>query len=607
MGLTVRNFVVGCRFRHETSEPAKLVNSEDAFNRMNADSPVFIPQSNEQPKVNVSAPEFVPRGSAVASQNNFTTTPMLDQSNQNNSVTEPTPDRSNQNEFMTTSNLDQASQHNLMTTPTLDHASQNNFITAPIPDRASQNHVAEFEKLSIDSNTENRVLDMYYQDVYQQQQPQYHLYAPQPPARYQLQPYQRSLYDFSMSDNLRENLQKKADAILHYMPNPQLPDVVDNFHSLNELNYDTSVCSKLFGYKTKLYKADSHNDGKTYMLVRLEGFRLLNEKSILGIEQFKPITNANIVGVYGAFTTKAFKDSSILFVYDFYPLSTSLMEFQQIHSKPQTHGLHNAVPMSEKRIWSFACQLASAIKSVHDLDLSIGCLDASTIFVSDQNRPLVNFCGIMEVIKMERSAGERLSMQNFQQYDLLTLSNVIINLSNAVPHAHLDLNAQLEYMNRRYSKVLVESLLYLTTSVATIGGFIRRASDQLIQVMDNSLLASDLLQKELTRELENGRLVRLVSKLGFINERAEFEYDPHWSETGDRYIIKLFRDYVFHQQDAAGKPVINMYHVVQTLNKLDAGSEETILLVSRDGQTSFIVSYSELKNSIEKAFNSLLK
>eukprot|EP01043_Picozoa_sp_COSAG02_P025315 COSAG02_NODE_1418_length_12720_cov_20.079629_3_plen_54_part_00 len=36
-------------------------------------------------------------------------------------------------------------------------------------------------------------------------------------------------------------------------------------------------------------------------------------------------------------------------------------------------------------------------------------------------------------------------------------------------------------------------------------------------------------------------------KLGFINERPEHNRDERWSETGDRYMLKLFRDYVFHQ------------------------------------------------------------
>lgn len=69
-------------------------------------------------------------------------------------------------------------------------------------------------------------------------------------------------------------------------------------------------------------------------------------------------------------------------------------------------------------------------------------------------------------------------------------------------------------------------------------------------------------------ELENGRLFRLLCKFGFINERPEFALDPKWSETGDRYIIKLFRDYVFHQVNQHGKPVVNLSHVLTCLNKV---------------------------------------
>ena len=69
-------------------------------------------------------------------------------------------------------------------------------------------------------------------------------------------------------------------------------------------------------------------------------------------------------------------------------------------------------------------------------------------------------------------------------------------------------------------------------------------------------------------ELENGRLVRLLCKFGFIDERPEFARDLRWSETGDRYIIKLFRDYVFHQVDERGRPHLNLAHVITCLNKV---------------------------------------
>ena len=44
--------------------------------------------------------------------------------------------------------------------------------------------------------------------------------------------------------------------------------------------------------------------------------------------------------------------------------------------------------------------------------------------------------------------------------------------------------------------------------------------------------------------------------------------DPAWSETGDRYLLKLFRDYVFHQVDENNDPVVNLAHVVSCLNKV---------------------------------------
>ena len=47
-----------------------------------------------------------------------------------------------------------------------------------------------------------------------------------------------------------------------------------------------------------------------------------------------------------------------------------------------------------------------------------------------------------------------------------------------------------------------------------------------------------------------------------------FDRDTRWSETGDRYILKLFRDYVFHSVDEQGNPVVNLGHVLTHLNKV---------------------------------------
>merc|ERR1711991_1094290 len=121
--------------------------------------------------------------------------------------------------------------------------------------------------------------------------------------------------------------------------------------------------------------------------------------------------------------------------------------------------------------------------------------------------------------------------------------------------------------------------------VPTIEDVVSRISGRIAMQMDSALDWVDVLENHLSKELDNGRLFRLITKLGFINERPEFDMDASWSETGDRYLLKLFRDYVFHQIYEDGSPVVNLGHVVDSLNRLDAGVPEKVPLVSRDQKT----------------------
>jgi hypothetical protein len=46
--------------------------------------------------------------------------------------------------------------------------------------------------------------------------------------------------------------------------------------------------------------------------------------------------------------------------------------------------------------------------------------------------------------------------------------------------------------------------------------------------------------------------------------------------SGDRYLLKLFRDFVLHQVRDDGTPMLDWGHVVECLNKLDAGAPEKV-------------------------------
>ena len=89
-----------------------------------------------------------------------------------------------------------------------------------------------------------------------------------------------------------------------------------------------------------------------------------------------------------------------------------------------------------------------------------------------------------------------------------------------------------------------------------------------------------------------------------------------------RYMLKLFRDYVFHQVMEDGRPFLDLAHVIACLNRLDAGIPDKVkweiifkklskiflqvCLMSRDEQNVLVVSYAELKNCLEQSYSEVL-
>ncbi|VDL85109.1 unnamed protein product [Nippostrongylus brasiliensis] len=108
--------------------------------------------------------------------------------------------------------------------------------------------------------------------------------------------------------------------------------------------------------------------------------------------------------------------------------------------------------------------------------------------------------------------------------------------------------------------------------------------------LETAQMRNDMLENELSKELENGRLFRILAKINTIVERPEHNLDPSWSETGDRFLIKLFRDYVFHQVTESGKPWMDMAHIVQCLNKVPRGGFQRVEHDSLCGSSSLVVS-----------------
>lgn len=72
-------------------------------------------------------------------------------------------------------------------------------------------------------------------------------------------------------------------------------------------------------------------------------------------------------------------------------------------------------------------------------------------------------------------------------------------------------------------------------------------------------------------------------------------------------MLKLFRDYVFHCQDEAGTAIVDLAHVIDCLSKLDAASDEIVMLASRKGDQCIFASYADLRTRLDDTFEQLLQ
>jgi PAB-dependent poly(A)-specific ribonuclease subunit 3 len=343
------------------------------------------------------------------------------------------------------------------------------------------------------------------------------------------------------------------------------------------------------------------------------GFRVTSDVAIRRVKEWKRVQCASVVSVHGAFSTRAFGDSSLIFVQEYFPLAKSLLETYFPTTQPGLQGnRQRPAPTTEPTLWSYVAQIANALKVIHAESLAARCLDLTKILVTDKNRVRLNGCGILDVVRTEDTR----SLAELQVEDLHLFGKVMLSLATHTHPSHLQAPGQYQAaadkLGRTCSTELRDALYWLLNppqpgSTKTIDEFIRGTAMHFAKGFNDSLNANDQLTSELTTAVENGRIARLMMRLSAINERPDLNGDTKWAETGDRYTLKLFRDYVFHQVDANGKPVLDIGHMITCLNKLDAGVDEQIILTTRDNESIFVVTYKKMKELLRNSFGELMR
>lgn len=451
--------------------------------------------------------------------------------------------------------------------------------------------------------------------MYQQPQPpqqqqlntyplQYHLYAPTPPPHLQmpLTGNKENSQSLFIPGKLREALTQKNEDTLRIFPNSNLPEYVDVYYDLYPLDKTLEKNNKNYGFTNSLFKAFSNIDGHVYALRRIENVQLSQDKSVSTINRWKEIKNSNVSKVIDAFTTRAFGDNSLIVVYDYYPSAKTLDE---IHCNP-IFGEQQSV---KGLLWTYLIQISMAIASIHSINLAARSISLQKILLTSKNRIRLSDIGVNDILQYNENQTKQ-DLEALQLNDLTQLGKTIFKLYLTTVNSPFKNLPDLQHVQKLdfIDIGLKNALVYLldeSNNSRSIFEFQSVISSKLYDEFDKTQFNADYYEAQLTKELENSRLVRLMAKINFIIERPEL--NKVLSPNGDKYPITLFHHYVFHQVDENGHTVLDLSHVLRCLNKLDVGIDEKILLVSADEQSCLIVSYRELKDLIARTFTELLK
>lgn len=407
-------------------------------------------------------------------------------------------------------------------------------------------------------------------------------------------PPKRTLQAIGIPEPIRQHFQAlDLEALRQMSPDDErykeLPSVYHSAYPLDDPHVPRGAGGS-FGYPSSVYKVVSREDAQMYALRRFDNVKTTASIVKNALERWRSIRHPSIVSLYNILLHH---HRTLFFAHAYHPSARTLKQ----RFIDQQGGLLN-----EGLIWRFIAQLLAGIRAVHSRNLACRVIDPMHILITSGMRVRISCLGVPDVLEFESQR----SPQDLQRDDLFALGRVILSLGTRSYVTPQNLAQATAFFSSTYSQELQNLVAALCKKPSlTVAEVIQSVSVHIMDELDMSMASTDALHGHLSNEYQNGRLLRLLFKLGTINERPSHGIDTQWSETGDRYILKLFRDYVFHQVLDDGSPVLDFGHIVSALNKLDIGDDERVLLTSRDDKSMLAASYADIKRCMEQAFQEL--
>ena len=412
--------------------------------------------------------------------------------------------------------------------------------------------------------------------------------------------------DISSKRDMCEELMYQQSITSLFVEGKQ-PDV-DKYYALYPLEpdiptLDTQTSAHTFSYPSVCYRAYSSVDGCVYTLQRFKNCQINTSESKKIVERWRAVKHPNIVSIYDAFPTQQFGDNSFIVVFEFCAGARSL---KQLYFQ-KDHGF-----IEESLLWNYIIQLTAAIRCIHTNKLSCRMINPSKIIITGRNRLRLNCLGVMELLMgaVLDDPAKPFLVQHQQQEDMVDLGKLVVCLAcNSMSAIHqTNLTKSSDVISSSYStdvRMLLQHLLNKSPQPKKINDLMPMIGARFYTHIEKLRVENDTTRSVLRQELESGRLFRLLCKINSVLDRPEHLLDPGWCETSERYILKLFRNYLFHKMDERGAPWLDLPHIVLSLNKLDSGSLEQLMLTAPHEQSVIICTYKEIKSNFEKCFEDI--
>jgi PAB-dependent poly(A)-specific ribonuclease subunit 3 len=367
------------------------------------------------------------------------------------------------------------------------------------------------------------------------------MYLPRVAARGSASLYgSRAFESFFMSESLHEELTARIAAVLS-TPDPDderlashpLPPVLDKYHSLDHRDAPGAVMapSVLFGVSSAVYKAIGAHDGRAYAVRHMDAVgvpvtpQLVHAAKEAGSAWVR-FEHPGLVPLRECFVSKqASAEPSLFFVHDYFPGASTLADVYAPRSPNHA---------TEAVIWSLAVQILGTLRAMHAHGLYSRAIHPSKLLLTSTNRVRLAAGGVADAIMPPHE-----STQERERRDLYDLGISLLATACKAEPDHVDPPQCLEYVATHLSHELRAFVAGLLTGdngrCCSAEAACASVPQHVIWAqMDRFGTHADAVEAELVRAVENGRIARLLVKLGVINERGGEANG--WAETGDRWV-----------------------------------------------------------------------